>query len=409
GEKAHVTDAVESYAEDLSADVTGRLNSITVDEDGWYLMKVKMSSELYAILQEISADNLIILPVTDDELAEYESESEADVSRKSAKISRSRLRKADDESSSSTNKAKILSMSGGKLDNISSNEFLIAGNFKAGQTVNMYLAKAKTASSSTEPEKPNAREIKDAIESADLIAAALENAVSSDAAASLSDILNAMGEEGLIAYGINDLDEADFGNEETGFRFVLLSLDKDISSGDIIYVNLLSGDTYEQAGKAIDSTNGYFVLNLVSMDKIPWLLIDTQNLKQLSLVSPSLRDAQLEIVSRDYVVLARVLAQNDAQDIFKASPLKFRASAVTDEMPAYATNAAVLLNPNAAKTDPNPTPNPNPDPDGEDEINNQDNVSSHGSSSGCNSFNYSFGVLSLLALALALSIIRKHN
>ena len=227
---------------------------------------------------------------------------------------------------------------------------------------------------------------------------------------SFSDILTALGEDGMIAYGINDLDDADFGNEETGFRFVLLSLDEDsVSSGDIVYVNLLSGDSFSDAKNNINSTNGYFVLNLISMDKIPWLLIDTQNLKQLSNSSPAASDAKLDVISRKYVTLARVLAQNDAQDIFKASPLKFRASAVTDEMPAYATNAAVLLNPNAAKTDPNPTPNPNPDPDGEDEINNQDNVSSHGSSSGCNSFNYSFGVLSLLALALALSIIRKHN
>ncbi|MBR0096816.1 MAG: hypothetical protein IJP88_06515, partial [Synergistaceae bacterium] len=163
GEKAHVTEAAENYAEDVSADIAGRLNTITVEEDGWYLMQVKTSSELSETLQETSADNLMILPVTDEELTDYESEGYADVSRtsafKSAKVSR-KVRKADDESSSSTNKAKILSLSGGKLDNTSSNEFLIAGNFKAGQTVNMYLAKAKTSSASPEPEKPNASEIK---------------------------------------------------------------------------------------------------------------------------------------------------------------------------------------------------------------------------------------------------------
>ena len=385
-------------------------------------MQVKTSSELSETLQETSADDLIILPVTDDELAEYESESEADVSRKSAKISRSRLRKADDESSSSENTAKILSLSGGKFDSTSSKEFLIAGKFKAGQTVNMYLAKAKTARSRAEPEKPNASEIKAAIENEDLILDSLENAASSDAALSFSDILTALGEDGMIAYGINDLDDEDFGNKETGFRFVLLSLDEDfVSSGDIVYVNLLSGDSVSDAKNNINSTNGYFVLNLVSMDKIPWLLIDTQKLKQLSNSSPAASDLKLDIVSRKYVVLARVLPQNDAQDIFKASALKFNAAAaVTDDMKAYATNDAVLLNSKAAaiepepepntnpNPDPEPNPNPDPEPDGDDEINNQP-TSSHGSSSGCNSFNFSFGVLSLLALALALSFARKHN
>ena len=313
-------------------------------------------------------------------------------------------------------------MSGGKFDSTSSKEFLIAGKFKAGQTVNMYLAKAKTARSRAEPEKPNASEIKAAIENEDLILDSLENAASSDAALSFSDILTALGEDGMIAYGINDLDDEDFGNKETGFRFVLLSLDEDfVSSGDIVYVNLLSGDSVSDAKNNINSTNGYFVLNLVSMDKIPWLLIDTQKLKQLSNASPAASDLKLDIVSRKYVVLARVLPQNDAQDIFKASALKFNAAAaVTDDMKAYATNDAVLLNSKAAaiepepepntnpNPDPEPNPNPDPEPDGDDEINNQP-TSSHGSSSGCNSFNFSFGVLSLLALALALSFARKHN
>lgn len=173
-------------------------------------------------------------------------------------------------------------------------------------------------------------------------------------------------------------------------------------------MNLLSGDSFSNAKNNINSTNGYFVLNLVSMDKIPWLLIDTQKLKQLSNASPAASDLKLDIVSRKYVVLARVLPQNDAQDIFKASALKFNAAAaVTDDMKAYATKDAVLLNQNAAKTE--PEPDTDTDTDGEDEIDNQDNVSSHGSSSGCNSFNFSFGILSLLALALALSFARKHN
>ena len=83
--------------------------------------------------------------------------------------------------------------------------------------------------------------------------------------------------------------------------------------------------------------------------------------------------------------------------------MQFKASAVTDGMPAYASNGAVLLNPNAAKTDTDPTPNPNPD--GEDEIINQDNVSSHGSSSGCNSIG--LGIMLGFVLVL-LSFKLKH-
>ena len=433
GEAAYADGEVIEMINDDGSELVGRLNTVSADEDGWYIMKLSIPNELYDNLQNVSTDTMTIYSAQDqgqDEQAQPSRVRTAGVLR----ASNFKFRAAA-SSNIDNDKFKILSMNGGKLESIAgTREVLIAGYLKAGVT-KMYLGAVKEeAAAIPEPEKPNAREIKDAIESADLIAAALENAVSSDAAASLSDILNAMGEEGLIAYGIQDLDEEDFGNDETGYRFVLLSLDKDISSGDIIYVNLLSGDTYEQAVKSIDSTNGYFVLNLVSMDKIPWLLIDTQKLKQLSLASPSLRDAQLEIVSHDYVVLARVLAQGDAKNIFRTSALKFKfkVSDVNDTMDAYATNDTVFLNQKVKQSSidtededegedsgvaPTPSPVPNPNPDSSDEdSDSQDgdsdqggsmDTSSHGSSSGCNNFN--FNILSLFALALALNFARKHN
>ena len=113
-----------NYARSDNAEIIGKLNTLTVDSSGWYIFKVSLSSELYAL-------------VKDKDISGYKfyglSGSNAEVS--SAAVSRV------------LDSCELLSMSGEKVNSFGGSEFLMAGFINSVNPFSVYLAKVNQDSS----------------------------------------------------------------------------------------------------------------------------------------------------------------------------------------------------------------------------------------------------------------------
>ena len=113
------TQAMRDYARSENTEFTGKLSTITVDEDGWYVFKVTLSDELW---EKVRGQNVSGF--------KFEGMSDLDSSAAIASLL-----------SGIVSTWEVLTMSGEKMDTFGVREFLMVGLLEAGRPLSVYLLK----------------------------------------------------------------------------------------------------------------------------------------------------------------------------------------------------------------------------------------------------------------------------
>ena len=113
------TQAMKDYAQSDSAELIGKLNTITVDSEGWYVFKITLTDELYSLLQGKNVSDFKFYGLND-----------SDATQPNASFIMGLL-----------NTWEVLTLSGEKMETFGAKEFLMVGFLNAGKPFSVYLAK----------------------------------------------------------------------------------------------------------------------------------------------------------------------------------------------------------------------------------------------------------------------------
>lgn len=110
------TDAMEEAVKEDEHELVGRFNALKVDTEGYYVMKIVLTDELYNKLKDLSIDDLKVYALHDTEVD-------------SAIIN------------GIVNTWEVLTLTGHKPTKIDAKTFLLVGLLNAGQPFSMFIAK----------------------------------------------------------------------------------------------------------------------------------------------------------------------------------------------------------------------------------------------------------------------------
>ena len=116
------TQAIRQTISARNEEIIGKLNTITVSEDGYYVFKVTLSDDLYEQIKGVSVNDLRVYALYDD------GKDKAETSRVRASIT------------GLMNTFELLTLSGEKLE-FGAKEFLMVGLLNAGTPFSVYLTK----------------------------------------------------------------------------------------------------------------------------------------------------------------------------------------------------------------------------------------------------------------------------
>ena len=139
-EESEANERIVNYLKDDESELVGRFRQLYATEPGWVVTKVTLADEMFDSVKGVSADNLMVYSVTEDDL-------------NNAEIARNKpftLFATPAFAASATSKTgKLVNLDGSKLDTINSKELLMVSYLKAGQKSNMYLGLNASATSAT--------------------------------------------------------------------------------------------------------------------------------------------------------------------------------------------------------------------------------------------------------------------
>ena len=113
------TTSMTDYVHEDGYEIAGKLNTITVDTEGWYVFRVNLTDELYAVMKDQDISDFTFYALNDDE------ESDAGVAILPGLL----------------NTFEIFTLTGEKMDTFGTKEFLMAGLLDAGTPFSVYIAK----------------------------------------------------------------------------------------------------------------------------------------------------------------------------------------------------------------------------------------------------------------------------
>ena len=113
------TQAMSDYIKSDNHEITGKLSTISADVGGWYVFKVSLSDELYALLRDKNVDSFKFYGLSDSE-----------TTRANAAFISGLLSTWE-----------ILTLSGEKMTKFGVREFLMVGLLNAGTPFSIYIAK----------------------------------------------------------------------------------------------------------------------------------------------------------------------------------------------------------------------------------------------------------------------------